>query len=315
MIRPRSILRHCIGAALSVALASCGRKAATGSTFMVRDSAGVSIAENRGVAPPGGGGWAISAEPTLTIGAVEGDDAYIFSRVWGATRLADGRIAVADNGVPDIRVFDPAGRHLRTFGARGDGPGEFNSPVLMGTLPGDTLVVVDRMLRRLYLFDPETAVGTDRWYYGSQDLWEFQVRVQSGALTRLIRWDRKPVAVTHADVSRLMAEEEQETDDTEQARQFRRMVREAPIPKFLPAYGGIYTDALDYLWVEAYEPPRDTVRATTIFDPDGRVVGSVTLPNHFRVQEIGRDYVLGVHTDHVGVQYLWMYGLRRGVPR
>jgi hypothetical protein len=408
MTRLKGILRHRLAAVLAATLASCGPKAAAGPTYTVLDSAGVSIAENQGEAPAGGGGWAISAEPTLSIGAREGDDAYLFSRIWGATRLSDGRIAVADNGAPDIRIFGPAGRHLRTFGTRGEGPGELKSPVLVGTLPGDTLVVVDRLLRRLYVFDPDTglvrgnsadpgiegflltegmfgsgsalirrsvwqdsdpnglrrfptdyfsvaldgavehdfgefpgdetifatqsveggtmvmstgrpfgkqaavAVGTDRWYYGSQDAWEIQAHDQTGALTRLIRWDRKPIAVTNADVSSLVAQMDEEADDTERARQFRRMVREAPIPEFFPAYGGIYTDARDYLWVEAYELPGDTVRATTIFDPEGRMVGTVTLPNHFQVEEIGLDYLLGVHVDDMGVQYLWMYGLTRG---
>ncbi len=93
------------------------------------------------------------------------------------------------------------------------------------------------------------------------------------------------------------------------------MVRQAPIPDFFPAYGSIHTDALDYWWVEAYEVPGDTVRATTLFDPEGRMVGSVTLPNHFRVEEIGLDYVLGVHVDDMGVQHLWLYRLTQGGRR
>lgn len=402
------MLRHLLAIFLAAALASCGPEATTGFTLTVRDSTGVSIAENQGEASADHGGWAISAEPKLSIGAIEGDDAYLFSRIWGATRLSDGSIAVADNRAPDIRIFGRAGQHLRTFGVRGEGPGEFKSPVLMGTLPGDTLVVVDRLLRRLYLFDPETgfvrghpaepsiqgylltegmfasgsaliqrsvwqdpapnglrrfpidyssvaldgtvehdfgefpgdetifttqsmeggtmvmsggrpfgkraavAVGTDRWYYGSQDTWEIQVHDQTGALIRLIRWDRQRVAVTDAHVSSFVAQMEEAADNTEQARQFRRMVRQAPIPEFFPAYSSIYTDALDYLWVEAYRLPGDTVRATTIFDPEGGIVGSVTLPHHFRVEEIGPDYVLGVHVDDMGVQYLSMYGLTRG---
>lgn len=38
--------------------------------------------------------------------------------------LPDGRFAVADAQAEEVRIFDPDGRHLRTFGGKGAGPGE-----------------------------------------------------------------------------------------------------------------------------------------------------------------------------------------------
>lgn len=387
--------------------AGCAGERPVGPTFTLRDSAGVSIAENGGELPAGSQEWSISAEPTLQIGAREGDESYLLFRVWGAVRLSDGRIAVANNRSPDLRIYGPGGTHLRTYGTRGEGPGEFDSPVLMGSLPGDTLVVVDRLLRRIYLFHPDAgfvrgsqadpafpgylltagmfsdgsalvwnsewevempnglyrfpyhyrslapdgslgtdfgdlpgnetvystraveggttalstgrpfgkgpavAVAGDRFFYSSQDRYEIQVRDGEGTLIRLIRREREPQPVTEAHVSEIMEEMADEAGDTEQAREFRRMFRQAPIPGLHPALGSIYADALGYLWVEEYRLPGDTVRNTTIFDPEGRMVGSLVLPGGLRVEEIGPDYVLGRYADDLGVEYLRLYRLTR----
>jgi hypothetical protein len=397
-----------VGIAAALVLAACGGEAASGPGVTVRDSAGVSIVENRGEPPAVGGGFVLAAEPTLQIGAAEGDDDYLLYRVWGAARLSDGRIAVANNQAPDIRVFDANGRHLRTFGTRGEGPEDFDSPVLVGSLPGDTLVVVDRLLRRINLYDPDTgfiragfadpalegylltvgmfangavmvqrrlpagdlpngyfrqpiqyrsialdgslehdfgsfpgsenvvssravtggtvmltggspfgkspvtAVRGDLFFYGSQDAWQIEVHDHEGRLVRIIRRDKPLEPITDAQVAALMEQGADDAGTNAQARDFRRMMREAPIPPFHPAYEAIYADVTGCLWVEETRiPGGDTARHTTVFDPAGRMVGSVVLPDGLRVEQIGADFLLGRWTDDLGVEYLRLYPLTR----
>lgn len=68
------------------------------SQFHIRDSAGIRIIEND--RPPQGSrlGWQIGSDPSLTIGSVEGEDAYQFHLVDDALKLDDGRIVVANGG-------------------------------------------------------------------------------------------------------------------------------------------------------------------------------------------------------------------------
>ena len=54
-------------------------------------------------------------------------------------RLSDGSVAVLDRVSAEIRIFDPDGRHVRSMGRRGEGPGEFRSAWKLWVLPGDTL--------------------------------------------------------------------------------------------------------------------------------------------------------------------------------
>ena len=49
-----------------------------------------------------------------------------------------------------------------------------------------------------------------------------------------------------------------------------------------------------------------------VFRPDGAYLGTVKLPHDLQVMEIGRDHVLGVARDELGVEYVRMFGLDRG---
>lgn len=49
-----------------------------------------------------------------------------------------------------------------------------------------------------------------------------------------------------------------------------------------------------------------------VFRPDGVYLGTVQLPHDLEVEEIGADYVLGIATDDLDIQYVRMFGLDRG---
>ena len=109
-------------------------------TSEVRDSAGILITENARPADGSRLGWRIGPEPTVTIGAVEGEDPYLFQWVRSAFRISDGRIVVANGGTEEIRVFTATGTHLLSWGGRGQGPGDFGSLSMAGPWPGDSIV-------------------------------------------------------------------------------------------------------------------------------------------------------------------------------
>lgn len=135
-------------------LPACSSDAANRPQATMRDSVGVVIVENRSPWSGEGGGWSIAAEPSLSIGTVQGEDAYQLFGVAGAHRFPDGRIVVVNAGSREVRVFGPDGTHLRSFGRRGAGPEEFEIPVLVGVV-GDTLLVVDAPQHRLTLVHPD----------------------------------------------------------------------------------------------------------------------------------------------------------------
>ena len=131
-------------------LSGCGAEAVPGHTAEVRDSAGIIITENRGSLSREGGGWRAAMEPSLVLGSLAGAEENQLYRVRGALRLEDGRIAVANDGSQEIRIYGPSGDLQNRYGGDGEGPGEFRSVMLAGCL-GDSLVVLDRRLRKVSL--------------------------------------------------------------------------------------------------------------------------------------------------------------------
>lgn len=125
----------------------------------VRDSADVRIIENP--RPPSGSrlGWRVGAEPAVSIGQLEGEDPYLLDRVRGALVMPDGRIVVANGGSNELRVFDELGRHVATWGGRGEGPREFTSLSQLHRWPGDSLLALYSRGRRLSVLDSAGNLG------------------------------------------------------------------------------------------------------------------------------------------------------------
>lgn len=77
----------------------------------------------------------------LEIGELEGDDPYLFARVFAIATDPAGRILVADGPAHEVRVFAPGGAFLFRLGGEGDGPGEFRRPFRLGFSPDGELWV------------------------------------------------------------------------------------------------------------------------------------------------------------------------------
>jgi hypothetical protein len=79
--------------------------------------------------------------------------------VVGAVRLGDGRLAIAEQSVRSVKLFDARGRFVRAIGRQGPGPGEFSSITRLDLLPGDSLAVYDGLRATLTVFDTSGRVG------------------------------------------------------------------------------------------------------------------------------------------------------------
>lgn len=98
--------------------------------------------------------WRLSPTPIVSIGEVDGSPDYQLYQAMDATVRTDGSIAVVNTGNSTVAVYDRQGRFLTRIGRKGQGPGEFEVPTWIASLPGDTVVAWDARLRRLSYFDP-----------------------------------------------------------------------------------------------------------------------------------------------------------------
>lgn len=148
---------------LCAALAACGGDGATaGFAGTVDTLPGGTIASRSPAKGMWGEGEAWTLVPELTIGAEDGDGADVFGQVTALEMDARGRIYVVEGQAHEVRVFDAAGRHVRTLGRKGGGPGEFDQPAAAFWKDGD-LWVVDQGNARFTVFDTAgTLVATHR---------------------------------------------------------------------------------------------------------------------------------------------------------
>ena len=145
--------RVILSVAVLVAFSGCRIERTSSSPgITVSDSAGVSVVVNVLDRLPDT--CATYSEPRVTIGQAIGEDPYHLYRVFGATVLSDGRIALVNQGSQELRVYGPDGSFLFASGRRGDGPGEFQNAFYLFRLPGDTLWVGDYGPWQFELFTP-----------------------------------------------------------------------------------------------------------------------------------------------------------------
>lgn len=106
----------------------------------------------RGSVWPSGAVW----RSVLSIGELDGPPERSFGRLVSLAVHPDGRILTVDRQVPAVRVFDSGGDYLDTWGTRGEGPGELESPDAgLAVLADGRVVVRDRGNARMQIYGPE----------------------------------------------------------------------------------------------------------------------------------------------------------------
>lgn len=367
----------------------------------VRDSVGVRIVENDHPLWNPAERWRVAPAPQLEIGVESGDPMYEFASVWDIVRLDDGKLAVADRGATEVRVFTPSGEFVATFGGSGSGPGEFQDIGGLLLMPSGELGVIDGLQNRITFFDRPYQVSRTVQSQGAgtffgqvehrgfvsvrgsrgmgmadagkviRDSLRFALHDQEGRMLEelavipsaerfgfrfggylqfpylplaaqalyaagrgvvavgsggreeftvwsaatpsrsVVRWsseDRREAADwIDAYVENLVANARSDND----RRYWRQLVREAPLPEYLPVYRDILVDSMGDVWVERYRAPGETIPTWEVFRGDGTWLGAVETPQRFQIMEIGADYLAGVFRGEFDVQYVRIYALVR----
>lgn len=156
--------RSLLGPALAFACAvGCGERtgdaAATGLVASV-DTLGDTVV----VRTERGNVWGPGArlEPLLRIGELDGPDEVVFGNISGMALGPGGELYVLDSLVPAVRVYDRDGRHLRSFGSRGGGPGELERPTALAVHPDGRVLVSDPANGRVNVYSAQ-GEPEDSW--------------------------------------------------------------------------------------------------------------------------------------------------------
>ncbi|GAH67513.1 unnamed protein product, partial [marine sediment metagenome] len=129
---------------------SCGKQKAEWKGT-IEEKNGVTVVKNP--KEPIYGEDVFSLEEELSIGKAEGREEYMFSEIESIAVDNEGRIYVFDYKEKNVKIFDKSGEFIKTFGRKGQGPGEFNIPFNMIITSQNEIMVKD--MRRLSFFSLE----------------------------------------------------------------------------------------------------------------------------------------------------------------
>ena len=231
--------------------------------------------------------WSLSEVPFLEIGVVEGDAAYQLHEAVSSVRLPDGSLAVVNRGSQEVRFYSPDGRHIRSVGGEGSGPGEFRRPSRIWRWGVDSLRVWDGGLRRFSFMDMQGAVArTEQIEWSADEPFPLDVWVHG------VNWVDSPLAPNERSVV------------------LQTLARMPEVPLDVDIRFVKVTPA-GRIWATNALPPADTTIQWSVYEMDGTLRAHISTPPAFEPQEIGHDFILGLATDPLGVNYIRQYEIQK----
>lgn len=136
-----------------------------------------------------------AARPVLTedliIGRDPGDLDYVFGAVRSVQVDDDGDIIVLDWEDNLIKIFDAAGRFIRSFGRHGQGPGEIQSPSRMYLQGGRRIAILDVGNHRYSLFS-KTGENLEEYNIGKYNVFRTVPDSRGYVYGDQLKFDPKP---------------------------------------------------------------------------------------------------------------------------
>jgi hypothetical protein len=239
---------------------------------------------------------ALSAEPSLEIGVMEGDEHYTFQDVVDVLPLPSGELAISDGGASELTLYAPDGTFLRRFGGRGQGPGEFRGLSRIYPWSGDSVLALDNMTQRVSVFDSaggfarqmparslsgDSVFAMDVWLYGR--FW-VDGAVDASARTRV-----------------------------------KRALDRLPPPTTAPGYREVRVASDGRLWIREPASGAEGLRTWTVAGADGRPQALIDIPRSFDPRYLGAKRLVGRWLGDDDVNFVRAYaveetGRRRATP-
>ena len=188
------------------------------------------------------------------------------------------------------------------------------------------------------LFEPRPQFAIDGRglvHFSPANAYVIETRDAKGRLVRRLTRDYEPVPVSadlvdrfrervraHWDTASMTGEAAMgKVGDEARAADLDHVENLPPIGRmFASSEGALWVERIDLVpdpleleWQRPPPPARET--KWDIFDPDGRFLGTATLPPKFSPRLVGERWVLGVLRDELDVQYVARYEIGDGQPR
>lgn len=150
--------------------------------------------------------------------------------------------------------------------------------------------------------NPQVAGDGNTVYVGNGDTFEIRRYSPSGRLLRIHRLARPNPALTQGMIDEFIERMARAARTGDARLNANNAYHALPYPTTLPAYDGFLVDGAGNLWISDYAIAKDAARHWTVFEPAGRLLAQATTPPGFEVFQIGRDDLVGVAHDSLGIE-------------
>lgn len=129
--------------------------------------------------------------------------------------------------------------------------------------------------------------------------------------SRMFRAGARRIPITARLVDRFIDEQIGFDDSGSNAANRRAYLRALDYPAFLPAYIRILAEHDGRIWVEGYRAPGAATRTWRVYQPDGHLLATVTVPGSLELSVVEPRGALGIWRDADGTESIRLYGLVR----
>jgi len=143
-----AILAICVLLGMAFLMANQGQNPQWKGT--IEDEDGITVVKNPKAPIYGKDIFGLKEE--LTIGEKEGEEEYMFTRLSAIDVDEKGNIYTLHLREGHIKVFDNKGKYIKTFGRKGQGPGEMQFPYNIHITPKKEILLNDVRARRLLFY-------------------------------------------------------------------------------------------------------------------------------------------------------------------
>ncbi len=110
-----------------------------------------------------------------SIGIESGDSCYVFGDATSADFTSDGGIVVLDGMNCRVSFFDSTGEFSSSLSIQGQGPGEFNSPTFLKTLPGGGFLIFGQEEKKICFYDIRMNLLDEHLFSAGNQLGPYKV--------------------------------------------------------------------------------------------------------------------------------------------
>lgn len=228
----------------------------------------------------------------------------ILAKALVARPLTGARTSGIRRDSVQLWLFDPLGVPVQQLGS-------FAGPALAVSVRtrGDAAAIT----LAYYPFYPDFIAATDGQRVVAAETDSARAFVFDGAGTAgtPLRWDAQPRPAPEDLLVKYEQNQLALLRDRSLEPELRRTVREIPRPALVPVIDRTIVDAFGWTWLREYDEAGEGASSWLIFPPDSGELRRVRAPRGLDITAAGKDWVLGIVTDDVGVEYVRLYRLYR----